>query len=139
MNATLEQTLRPCVRCLSPKAFRKRAGEARQCCIIQCEECGFNATDASFDMVAQTWNGFKVWSLVDKKSEEPLSVDAQAGELRVKRRISAGAFVMLFFCAVSLILGDAFGWRIAISASLAGFAMVAGLFGCLWLLKGSFK
>lgn len=67
--------MRPCVRCLNPKIVRKRVGQNRSFCVIQCaSECGFNVTAANFKQAESLWNGFRVWELVDKRPRFYLSV-----------------------------------------------------------------
>lgn len=55
---------KPCVRCLSQKVKRLRAGEKRMFAIIQCMSCGFNTTSNNFENALYKWNDFKVWTLV---------------------------------------------------------------------------
>lgn len=61
--------MKPCVRCLSDKYKRIRAGKDGVLCIIQCLECGFNVTALTWELAEKAWNGFRVWELVEKQKE----------------------------------------------------------------------
>jgi len=65
--------IRPCVRCLSSKHIRVKAGNDGTFKIIQCSECGFNtSSEVSFQDALNEWNGFKVWTLVKDAPEVTL-------------------------------------------------------------------
>lgn len=65
--------IRPCVRCLSTKHIRVKAGNDGTFKIVQCSECGFNVSSQdSFQDALNQWNTFKVWSLVNDKTEVSL-------------------------------------------------------------------
>lgn len=66
--------VRPCIRCLSPKYKRIRAGAGKEFKIIQCENYGWNVCSYdSFDDAILNWNGFAVWGIIDQLRERILN------------------------------------------------------------------
>jgi ribosomal protein L37AE/L43A len=72
MSRIFGEGRRACVRCLSERFKRKRAG--RDHCIIQCLDCGHNVTGRTFAEAEALWNDYAVWALVDALRADKLKL-----------------------------------------------------------------